>query len=107
MTPYENRPKYVPTYPYSRRNAAGEEIDHKEDPSKVFDSAIENFYQDLVNDMFENIMDVYCSADLLRSCIDKDEIAAIRKYADEISEILKPHTSDRLSVYSYMPFGRH
>lgn len=97
---------YAPTY--LGRNKRGEEINHKEDPSKVFDSAVDNFCQDLIDDIFMKAMSIYCGAELLRGCLTKDRVEELKKHADEISEILKPHTSDRGIDYFYLPLDdRH
>lgn len=98
--------KYVPTY--VRRNMRGEEIDHRKDPSEVFDNAVQSFCQDLIDDIFVKAMSIYCGSELLRGCLTKETIDALKKNADEISEILKAHTSDRGIDYYYMPLDhRH
>lgn len=102
---YNTNAKYVPTC--CRRNAKGEEIYHKDNPSKVFDSALENFRQELVDDMFEKNKDIYCSVDLLHGCVPEDEIEAVKKYSNEIAEIFKKYTTDRVNCYNYLPFDRY
>ena len=93
--------KYVPTYVI--RNMWGEEINHKEDPSKVFDSAVNAFCQDLIDDMFMKAMSIYCGSELLIRCLTKERVEELKKHANEISEILKLHTSDRGVDYLYSP----
>lgn len=82
-----------------------DDLNHKEDPIKVFENAIDRHRQDVIDDVFLRAKGIYCLTDELRGCIDEKTLDKIRSDAQDIGMILCSLTSERLPGAYWYPEG--
>lgn len=98
--PRINRNYYVPC----ANGTDKDDLDHREDPVKVFENAINVHKQQVIDDVFVRAKSLYCLTEELRGCIDDKTIERLKADAKDIGMTLCSLTSERLpAAYWYPP----
>lgn len=93
---------YIPVF-----NKNNEELDHRKEPQKTFDHAIEMHDEDVINEVFLLAKDIYCLTEHLRTAIGDATTDEIKAAALCIASNLGDKTKENLWQAYHYPNGVH